>query len=127
MSLGLSPKLPLQLDSKIGPYKLNVTHTEMIKQNFKNLILTNPGERIMDTRFGAGIRKFLFENRTEELNFRITSAIEQQVKLYMPFIVVSEILFLEEDDIPADPNTLEMVINYSIPDLNAADFLEISI
>ena len=81
----------------------------------------------MDTRFGAGIRKFLFENRTEELNFRITSAIEQQVKLYMPFIVVSEILFLEEDDIPADPNTLEMVINYSIPDLNAADFLEISI
>lgn len=127
MSLGISPKLPLELDTHVGSYKLNKTHKETIKQNFKNLVLTNPGERIMDTRFGVGIRRFLFENRTEDLKFKITSAIEQQVKLYMPFLIINQVLFLEDDDTPTDPNALEMTINYSIPALNSSDFLEISV
>ena len=61
MSLGLSPKLPLQMDQRVGSYQLNRTYLEMINQNFKNLLLTNPGERIMDTRFGVGLSMFLFE------------------------------------------------------------------
>ena len=34
-----------------------------IKSNLLNLILTNPGERFMNPKFGIGIRKFLFENK----------------------------------------------------------------
>ena len=30
----------------------------MIKQNLKMLILTNPGERVMDPEFGVGIKQF---------------------------------------------------------------------
>ena len=66
MTLGLSPKLPLQLDSMMGSYALNKTDKGVIKQNFKNLLLTNPGERIMDVRFGVGLSRFLFENRSED-------------------------------------------------------------
>ena len=127
MSLGLSPKLPLQLDSMMGSYALNKTDKGVIKQNFKNLLLTNPGERIMDVRFGVGLSRFLFENRSEDLKLTISSTIQKQVSLYMPFLIVNQILFLEDEDIPVDPNTLQMRINYSIPALGTIDFIDISI
>ena len=127
MTLGLSPKLPLQLDSMMGSYALNKTDKGVIKQNFKNLLLTNPGERIMDVRFGVGLSRFLFENRSEDLKLTISSTIQKQVSLYMPFLIVNQILFLEDEDIPVDPNTLQMRINYSIPALGTIDFIDISI
>ena len=51
MSIGLSPKLPLQLDQGIGSYQLNKTYLEMIKQNFKNLLL-RPDEKAAYTYLG---------------------------------------------------------------------------
>ena len=36
---GLSPKLPLQRDQVDGFYSLNKTHVELVKQNFKMLLL----------------------------------------------------------------------------------------
>ena len=48
---------------KLDKQRIALTKTmmEVIKQNFKNLVLTNPGERVMLTDFGVGIRRFLFE------------------------------------------------------------------
>tara|TARA_Y100000310_G_scaffold195153_1_gene195150 strand:- start:1998 stop:2384 length:387 start_codon:yes stop_codon:yes gene_type:complete len=128
MSLGLSPKLPLRMDKRVGSYALTQTHTEMIKQNFKNLILTNPGERIMDTRFGAGLRMLLFELNTDNLRSEIVSRINKQVNLYMPFVLINQIVFHDEGEgISVNPNSLELTINYSIPPLGVNDFLDISL
>ena len=128
MTLGISPKLPLQSDSKVGAYKLNETLHESIKQNFKNLLLTIPGERVMDTRFGVGLPMFLFEQNSGELKSTITSRINKQVKLYMPFMIINKIIFQDsEQDYQVDPNSLEIRINYSIPALGANDFLDISL
>ena len=129
MSLGISPKLPLQLDSKVGTYKLNETLHESVKQNFKNLLLTIPGERIMDIRFGVGLQMYLFEQGTNGLNSKITSRINQQVNLYMPFIIINKIIFHDEQEqgLPLDSNRLEMTINYSVPALGTNDFLDISL
>ena len=55
-----SPKLPLTSTDEDGPWGLNKTLLETTKQNFKNLLLTNPGERVMDTFFGVGLSRFLF-------------------------------------------------------------------
>ena len=72
---GVSPKLPLIVDDLDGHYGLTKTVREAVKQNFKNLILTSPGERVMDSNFGVGLRNFLFENFTievgENIRFRI--------------------------------------------------------
>ena len=63
MASGISPKLPLIPDDVDGPYGLNKTLTESIKQNFRNLMLTIPGERIMIPDFGVGLPRYLFENQ----------------------------------------------------------------
>ena len=48
---GFSPKFPLEKGNSVGAYILNTTFKDMIKQNFKNLLLTNQGERVMDIKF----------------------------------------------------------------------------
>ena len=60
MASGLTPKLPLVRDT-INDFLLITDYKELVKQNLKNLILTNPGEKIMDADFGIGINRFLFE------------------------------------------------------------------
>ena len=62
MAFGLSPVIPLQKDSVDGFYVLTKTLAENTKQNFKNLLLTTPGERVMIPGFGVGLRNLLFDN-----------------------------------------------------------------
>ena len=57
-SIGVA--LPLLRSSNDG-FEMLKTIKETVKQNLKTIILTNPGERIMDPEFGVGIRRFLFE------------------------------------------------------------------
>ena len=128
MPLGISPKLPLQSDSRVGAYKLNETVHEAIKQNFINLLLTIPGERVMDTKFGVGLPMFLFEQDFDNLRSGISSRIKKQVSIYMPFVIVNEIIFKNaEQGLSIDPNSLALTINYSIPTIGVSDFLDISL
>ena len=67
MPQGISPKLPLTIDSRDGKYALNKTVRQAIAQNLKNLVLTAPGERIMNSDFGVGIRNYLFRDNATPL------------------------------------------------------------
>ena len=117
---GISPKLPLIVDDLDGHYGLTKTIREATKQNFKNLILTSPGERVMDLNFGVGLREFLFENFTIEVAENIKYNIFNQAKIYMPFI---EINFIDVQQGQDKLSTLFVKIDYSIPSLGANDTL----
>ena len=82
---GIGPKLPLQGDDVNGSYTLITSYAEEIKQNFKNLLLTSPGERMMNPDFGVGLRSFLFEP-AQKVTGMIRQKIASQVFRYMPFI-----------------------------------------
>lgn len=125
---GLSPKLPLVLDADDGAYALNKTYKDLVKQNFKNLVLTAPGERMMDPLFGVGIRNFLFENNNSLTYSKVSSKIYQQVAKYMPFLEVENINYRG----PSEENTIEqnkvfIAIKYRIVPLDLKDILEINV
>ena len=63
----ISPKLPLVMSNE-GGYAFTKTISEAVEQNLKNLVLTVPGERIMDPYFGVGLHTYLFQNSTPELH-----------------------------------------------------------
>ncbi len=42
--IGYSPKFPLQIDNYVGAYAVNTELKDVIRQNFKNLMLTAQGE-----------------------------------------------------------------------------------
>jgi phage baseplate assembly protein W len=117
---GVSPKLPLIVDDLDGHYGLTKTVREAVKQNFKNLILTSPGERVMDSNFGVGLRNFLFENFTIEVGENIRFRIFDQAKIYMPFIEINSVDIGQLQD---KLGTLSVAIQYSIPNLGANDTL----
>jgi phage baseplate assembly protein W len=123
---GFSPKLPLVTDQEDG-YALTKNLKEVAKQNFKMLVLTNPGERIMDPTFGVGILAYLFENNTPSVYQQIESRIRQQAEKYLPYITVENIQFNSPIDNPglAD-NFLGVSISYSIQRLGVRDTLQIS-
>lgn len=115
--------LPITLDSADG-FTMYYTIRATLKQNFKMLVLTNPGERVMEPGFGVGIKQFLFSNFAADYRSQISGKIQSQVAKYMPAISIRSIDFL---DSAADRNTLSIRITYSIPELNLQDLIDITI
>jgi phage baseplate assembly protein W len=120
-SLGV--KLPIARDVGDG-YGMIKSFKTMIKQNFKMLLLTHPGERVMEPGFGVGLKKYLFENFNESTFARIERDIIKQTKIYLPVVRIQEISFAASDP---DTGQLSISIHYAIPNLNIQDLLEFTI
>ena len=128
MAYGFSAKIPLQHNPEDGYYVLTKTIPENIKQNFKNLLLTSPGERVMIPSFGVGLRHYLFTNAGTMLESEITERIENQVESYMPFLLINNINYLKHDppfEAGTMRNRLGIQIVYSVPRFNFSDTLRI--
>jgi len=127
MPFGLSPKLPLRLDPSDG-YQLTKTYKEMVKQNLKMLVLTCPGERMMDPIFGVGLRNFLFEQKNGQTYGSIESTIRKQVGMYLPFVEIVDIIFRDMDNDPnVVANAVHVSLNYKIKPLDTYDDLALSV
>ena len=120
---GLSPKLPVTRDPSDG-FSLTKTYKELATQNFKNLMLTSPGERMMDPNFGVGLRRYLFQPMSVFTFDDITERIHQQVDTYMPFLKIIDIFF---DTPPGEEfdNSLGVRIEYFITPLNTLSTLDL--
>ena len=120
-SLGV--KLPLTQDSGDG-FTMIKSIKGMVKQNFKMLLLTNPGERVMEPNFGVGLKTYLFASATEDIQAQIGAKIREQVQLYLPIIRIRDMQFGLSN---IDTNTLAMQIIYDIPSLGLQDLIEFTI
>lgn len=128
MASGLSVKLPLTVSDVFGPYNLNTTYEDMVTQNLKMLILTIPGERMMDPRFGVGLRRYLFEFNGRQTYERIRDGIEQQVSVYLPFIRIDNINFdVPENNPDLFPHSLSMRVSFTIVPLQRSTALQIDV
>lgn len=114
----LSPKFPISFADE-GGYSSNKTIKDVVKQNFKNLVLTSPGERIMIPDFGVGIRNYLFEQSVEEAIDNVVSSLNEQIEKFMPFIEIQGILPIFED------NELVISIQYFITPISESDILSV--
>jgi len=125
---GISPKLPLTLSTTEGPYTSLIDLREVVKQNLTMLLLTNPGERIMDPTFGVGLETFLFEQATADVLTDISSKIEEQLNKFMPFVSLTSLFFGDgTGDLKSNLNTVHIQIVYYINPLAEEDVLSINI
>jgi|TARA_R110002020_G_scaffold100115_2_gene237042 phage baseplate assembly protein W len=124
---GISPKLPLTIDYTNG-YELNQTFQDSVKQNLAGLVLTVPGERIMDPDFGVGLRTYLFEIDNPLVRSDISGKLTQQVGIYIPWVNILEISFTTQKDNPElEANFLYMSFTYIITPLDFTDRLDITL
>lgn len=126
MPTPLAPRLPLRLDEVYGPYGLITDQVELVKQNFKMLLLTLPGERIMNPDYGVGMKRYLFEQNGPPTYTAINDRIVAQVKKYMNYIQINKIDFSYPEDSPdLFPHTLSVSILFTIVPLQAVTELQI--
>ena len=119
----LTPKIPLLLDKTQPGFELINNYRDLIKQNMKMILLTNPGERVMLPEFGVGISGLLFENILDA-NVKATyeGRIRSQIKEYLPYVELIEANFIE-DTVEQDMNKVSMRLVYYVPSLGIEDTL----
>ena len=98
-----------------GPAVFNSSYTtkEQVKSNLINLLLTTPGERLMNPTFGVGIRNLLFEQVIEkEL---IKNRIIDGAQLNIPEIEIVD-LFIKRENQETTPeiHTVRIAIYYKV-------------
>ena len=105
-----------------GVFQPNYQTKDAIKNNLINYFLTNPGERIENPLFGAGLRKYIFTQiESENLDF-IQEDIQQKIDENFTNIEVEEIEVLRS----VNENTIQINITYSIPNTGINDTLELN-
>ena len=117
----LTPQLPLSESGELE-YEHIGEYRALIQQNFKNLILTIPGERMMDPDFGVGIQRYLFETSIGSASSEIKSQVALKVSKYMPFVRLNNVL-VEEGEEEA---SLRVRIFYSVPTLAIDEYINLS-
>ena len=104
--------LKVHKDDRSG-FALTRTLREQVRQKFKTLLLTMPGERLMNANLGVGLQTYLFAGHTGDtgIHSSITNRIQDQVAIYMPYVNILDIQFSEA---PSQPNSLYIKIYFEV-------------
>ena len=111
-------------DGKEGYFASTTTTIEAVKNNIKNLVQTDKGERFMQPELGLNLRNYMFEQFTDETLLSVQNDIVDTFKVWLPFVEIRDIqVSMDENDsigknkmginivfnITKDPDTLESV------------------
>lgn len=123
-------KTPWQRGESAGYFEMNYDLLEQIRDNFKCMLMTNHGERVMIPDFGANLKNITFENtKSTQLNRLVAESIYATTSKYMPYIVLDSLEINDtnfSDEQLAKDITLK--ISYHIPEItNEAQILSISV
>lgn len=116
--------LPLQRGNT-GYFAQSSSTLEQIKSNYRNLILTKKGERMMQPEFGCDIHNMLFENITEDMLETVRFAIVSATERWMPFLEVRE---LDVVSLKEEPNKIDITVSYRFRNNpNVTDTITVSV
>ena len=98
---------------------------EAVKNNIRNLLQTEEGERFLQPNLGLNLKTILFEQITNDNLFSIQNAILDKMEFWLPFVEVRDIQVLSKNEdttigtneirvkilfnIKQDPNTLDSI------------------
>tara|TARA_R100001443_G_scaffold92487_2_gene99145 strand:- start:205 stop:693 length:489 start_codon:yes stop_codon:yes gene_type:complete len=108
--------LPIRRGDGIDGYFASTSTTiEAVKNNIRNLLLTESGERVMQPDFGLNLRSVLFEPLTEDLIFSVQEEIVNKMAFWLPFVNLTDIqIFEPNNDNGYDVNTVTLKIEFNI-------------
>lgn len=127
-------RIPIGIVTPMEPgtdtlFNMHYETAKQIKDNFRNLILTNKGERLGRPDFGCGLREILFEiTAGDDFETLAMQKIREQVSRYIPAIVLDtfEIKTFETKD--AGLASVTIIIKYNVPAAGVQkDVLEIDL
>jgi phage baseplate assembly protein W len=117
IKLPLSIKTPLEFGTDTdGLFKMHYELENAIADNFRNMVLTNHGERLGLYNFGGNLKPLLFELGNEDVDMLAMQNISVSTATYMPFISLRS--FIPTPIAERDENSMARImisIIYDIP------------
>lgn len=134
-------KTPMEFGKDRGNlYKMHSDPISQIKDNFRNLILTNYGERLGRPQIGADLFSLTFDADQIGDFLRLANIkITETVKKYMPYITINDVEYVEINNSQSQLNSffttdslgikkVTLRINYNITQVNLNNqILQVSI
>jgi phage baseplate assembly protein W len=121
-ALGLS--IPMQMGT--NTFFQNYDSVAQLKSNVTLLLRTRQGERLNQPLFGTKLHRILFEPNDDEMNDKITEAIETAVRYWIPELTVSNIEIDQSNEMK-DKNEVGVKISFTAKGINAGFDVDFSI
>tara|TARA_R100001594_G_scaffold42185_3_gene74238 strand:+ start:446 stop:910 length:465 start_codon:yes stop_codon:yes gene_type:complete len=119
VNVGLDLPIRRAIKGGSGFFATTSTTIEAVKNNIRNLLQTNQGERFMQPLLGTNLRKNLFEPSSEDTRVSIQNNIVSTFEFWLPFVEIRNLqVNIDENNfirvnidfnIVQDPDTLESV------------------
>ena len=111
VSVGLQMPLGRQPGSNDGYFASTKTTMDAVKEDVKLLLLTQQGERLFQPLLGMNIRRFLFEQITENTVVEIENDIVDTFSRWLPFVQLNDI---KVDITDQDRNKIKIDVKFNI-------------
>ena len=111
-------------NDKDGYFATTSTTIEAVKNNIRNSLNTNQGERLMQPNLGINLRRYLFSQITDETLISIQDSITSTFSFWLPFVQIQNI------SLKSGTNANSIIINilFNIKqDPNTSDSVQVSI
>ena len=109
-----------------GIFKMSKDLITQVRDNFRNMLATNWGDRLMLYDFGANLSELSFEMGNESGDMEAIVRIKNSIDKYMPFIIPQTFeSFSEASQTPnAGVEKVGIRITYSISNLSSENFVD---
>ena len=115
-------KTPLELGTgRDGLLKMHDNLKNQIKDNLKNLLLTNHGERLGNYSFGANLDELMFELAPEDFEQEALARVSDAISKFMPFVNIESFETFTETFNNEHTAKIGIKISYGIPQLGASN------
>ena len=96
-----------------GYFKTSKTTVDAIKNNIKLLLKTERSERLFQPFLGMNLKRFVFEQITEDVRIQIENDIVDTFETWLPFVELRDIE-ISSDSITEDRNKININIVFNI-------------
>ena len=113
---------PFTLDEGLGRMAIQTDFATHVEQLIKQVLLTNPGERINRPDFGCGIRRMIFSSNSPEHANLLQVTIYQALEKWL-----GTLLKVNQVDVNAENEVLIVKINYTLKALREQRYLNVEV
>ena len=108
--------LPIRRDDGLdGFFATTSTTIEAVKNNIRNLLNTERGERFFQPNLGIGLRRYLFQQITNDVTLQIQNEIVDTINAFLPFVEVQDIqVKTSNNDESVNVNTFSVNVLFNI-------------
>jgi len=122
LPIGIKTPMELSVGGNAGPFAMRDKLVDQIKDNFRNMLATNHGDRLMLHDFGANLERLAFELCAEAGDTKAINQIRKTTEKYMPYVSLDTFeSFREEDEVKSGMANIRIRVVFGIPKLGVTN------